>query len=85
MMKMRRKAMRHGHGAGFGPPFGGPGRGGIMRGFLAENPDIAERLARYGVAKLREEGWSDEDIREHLDHMKERDLLSDLDIDTLLD
>lgn len=85
MMKMRRMAMRRRGGPRFGPPFGGPERGGMMRGFLQENPDVAERLARYGAAQLREEGWSDEDIREHLAHMQERGFLAELDPDTLFD
>jgi hypothetical protein len=81
IMKMRRMAMRRGNG----PRFGGHGRRGMIQGFLAENPDIAERLARYGADRLRADGWQDDEIRDHFDHMAERGLLSDLDIDTILD
>ena len=52
-----------------------------MRGFLTENPDVAERLVAYGVAKLRAEGVDDEEIREHLAFLQERGFASDIDID----
>lgn len=81
MMRMRRRAMRRGCGPGSGP--GGPGRG-LLHGFLAENPDVAERLARYGVAQLRAEGYEDDEIREHVARMGERGLLGDLDVADLL-
>jgi hypothetical protein len=70
---------------GEGPRFGGHGRRGMIRAFLDENPDVAERLARYSADRLRAEGWSDDEIRDHFDHIRERGLLADLDIDTILD
>lgn len=70
---------------GEGPRFGGPGRGEMIRGFLDENPDVIERLARYGVDGLRTEGWSDDEIRDHFAHMSDRGLLADFDIDTVLE
>lgn len=73
--------MSRGRGPRFGPR--GPGRG-MLHGFLRENPDVAERLARYGVTQLRADGHDDADIRDHLAHMKERGLLADLDIEDLL-
>lgn len=82
---MRRMAKRRGRG--FGPPPGGPGagRGRMIRGFFAENPDCAEKMARYGVAKMKEEGVPADEIRDHLDHMQERGLLADLDIEAILE
>ena len=84
MMKMRRMATNRGEGPRFAPPFGGPGRGGMMRGFFAENPDCADKMARYGVAEMREEGLADDTIRERLTHMQGRGFLPDLDIDAIL-
>lgn len=85
-MKMRHMAMGRGEGPRFGPPFAsrGHGRGGMMRGFFAENPECADKMARYGVAKMREEGLSDDEIRERVSQMQERGFLADLDIDTIL-
>ena len=80
-MRMRRAAAR----CGDGPRFGGRGRRGMIRGFLDENPDVAERVARYGADRLRAEGWSDDEIRDHFEHIRECDLLADLDVDTIFD
>ena len=55
-----------------------------MRGFLADNPDVAERLVAYGIARLRAEGIDDEEIREHLAFMQERGFASEIDIDQQL-
>lgn len=68
---------------GGGSRFGSSGRA-MLQGFLAENPDVAERFARFGVDQLRDDGWSDSEIREHFDHVKERGMMRDLDIDTIL-
>jgi hypothetical protein len=57
----------------------------MMLGFLAENPDCAERMARYGVTRMKEEGVPAEEIREHLEHMQERGLLPDLEIEVVLE
>jgi hypothetical protein len=56
----------------------------MIGGFLSENPDVAERLARYGAERLRADGWSTDEIREHLEHMRERGHLTDIDIDSIL-
>lgn len=82
IMKMRRKG--RGEGPRFGPPFAGPGRGAMMRGFFAENPDCADKMARYGVAKMRADGLSDDEIRDHLSHQQERGFVADLDIDSIM-
>jgi hypothetical protein len=57
----------------------------MMLGFLAENPDCAERMARYGVTMMKQEGVPAEEIREHLEHMQERGLLPDLEIEVVLE
>lgn len=83
-MRMMRR-MRNGRG-GFGPRGGpGAGRGRMIRGFLAENPDCAEKMARYGAAKMKEEGVTTDEIRGHLQHMQERGLLPDLNIEDILE
>ncbi|MDX2344278.1 MAG: hypothetical protein QNL12_11360 [Acidimicrobiia bacterium] len=84
MTRMRRNGLERAEGPRFGPPFGGRGRGGMMRDFFTENPDCAEKMARFGVAKMREDGLSDDEIREHMTHMKGRNFLPELDIDHLL-
>lgn len=84
MMKMRRSAKGRGRRAGFGPPFGDPGPRGMIREFFTENPDCAEKMARYGVARMREDGLSDEEIREHVAHMQGRGFLPGLEIDSIL-
>ena len=81
VVRMGRRAMRRGRGPGFGPS---GARRGLLHGFLTENPDVAERLARYGVAQLRAEGYEDDEIRDHIAHMSERGLLGDLDVADLL-
>lgn len=83
-MKMHRMA-RRGRGRRFGHPHGHPMGGGMIRGFLEENPDVVERLARYGATQLRADGWSDDEIREHLERLQERGLLTDVDIESILD
>lgn len=60
-------------------------RGDLLRSFLEENPDVGERLARYGVAKLRADGWSEDELREHLEHLKERGLLANVDAESVLE
>lgn len=82
MMKRMHRRRR-----GFGPPRGGlgAGRGRMIRGFLAENPDCAEKMARYGVARMKEDGVPTDEIREHLEHMQERGLLPDLDVEAILE
>lgn len=93
MMKMGRMGMGHGEGSRFGSSFaglgrGGPGRGEMLHGFFqeffAENPDCADKAARYLVAQMREEGLSDDEIREIHYHKHGRGPLFDLDIDAIL-
>lgn len=83
-MKMRRHAMRR--CADAGPPMRGRGRGrgAIIRGFLDENPDIAEKFIRYGIAEMRERDFTDEEIRAHLEEMHECGHMDEFDIDSLL-
>ncbi len=57
----------------------------MIRGFFAENPDCAEKMARYGVTRMKEEGVPTDEIREHLEHMRERGLLPDLDVEEILE
>ena len=80
-MKMRRIAQRRGLRPGFGP---GPRGFGFMHGFLDENPEFADKMLRYGVAQMRAEGHSDEEIRDHLDALHECGHLSEIDIDSVL-
>ncbi len=84
-MKMRRMSKGRGKRAGFGPPSGASGRGRIIKEFFVENPDCAEKMARYGVRRMREDGLTDDEIRKHVTHMQERGLLPDLEIADLLD
>ena len=83
LRRMRRMRHRHHgwHHRGPGARFGGRR---LMSDFLAENPDVAERLVAYGVAKLREEGVDDDEIREHFAFIQERGFAADIDIDQLL-
>ena len=55
-----------------------------MRGFLAENPECADKMARYGVAKMRDDGFSDDEIRAHFADLLECGHLDGIDIDDLL-
>ena len=55
-----------------------------MRGFFSENPECAANMAAYGVARLREDGIPEDEIREHLSHMKDTGMLQDTNIDDLL-
>ncbi len=64
-----------------GPRFVGPG---FIRDFLRENEECAEQLVRYGVARMRAEGCSDDEIRDHLLHIQEQGFGDDLDVDELL-
>ena len=57
----------------------------MILGFLAENPDCAERMARYGVTMMKEEGVMSNEIRGHLEDMKQSGLLPGLDIEALLE
>lgn len=82
IMKMRR--MGRGRGPRFGPPFAGPERGAMMRGFFAENPDCADKMATYGVSKMRNDGLSNDEIRDHLSHLQARGFVADLDIDSIM-
>ncbi|MEA2000796.1 MAG: hypothetical protein U9N84_02765 [Actinomycetota bacterium] len=84
-MKMRHMAGRRGRGRGFGPSFGGLARGEMMSGFLAENPDCAEKMARYGVKTMLEEGFTRDEVRDHLTHLQEHGFMPDLNIDGILD
>jgi hypothetical protein len=72
--------------AGAGPPFRGRGRGPglLIRGFLDENPDVAERLLRYGVDRMRAADYSDEEIRAHVEEMHGCGHFDDLDVDSIL-
>jgi predicted transcriptional regulator len=42
-------------------------------------------MARYGVTMMKQEGVPAEEIREHLEHMQERGLLPDLEIEVVLE
>lgn len=75
-MRIRHMAFRCG-----GPRFG---RRGIMRGFLAENPDCADKMLRYNVAWMRDEGFTEDEIRAHLEDLNEGGYPVDFDIDTVL-
>ena len=81
MRRMRRLATRRGHH----PHWAGPERRGMMREFFEENPACAEKLARFGVARLRADGMSDDEIRDHFTAMRARRFLSELDIDSILE
>ena len=58
---------------------------GLMAGFLEENPDCANELARYGVERMREDGLTDDEIRDHFDHLHEHGFGTGIDVDDLLD
>lgn len=82
-----RRWMRHGirrRGRRFGPPAGPRGRRTLLRDFLADNPECADQLARYGVARMRDDGMTDEEIRDHLDHARHQGFGPELDVDDLL-
>lgn len=70
-------------GRRFGLP-GGPRGRTLFRDFLTDNPDCAEQLARYSVARMRDEGITDEEIRGHLAHAPHHGFGLELDIDDLL-
>lgn len=72
---MRRMARRRRFG---GPPAGSV-RARMMFEFLQENPECAEKLARYGAARMREDGFTDEEIREHLEHLHDHGLSGEID------
>ncbi len=85
--KHHRRWMRHSMRRGarrFGQPTGGPRGRAVLRDFLEDNPDCAERLTRYGVARMRDDGMTDEDIRDHLDHVRHHGFAPELDLDDLL-
>ena len=86
-MHHHRRWMRHGmrrRGRRFGPPAGGPTGRGFFRDFLEANPECAEQLARYSVARMRDDGMTDDEIRDHLDHVQHHGFAPELDIDDLL-
>jgi hypothetical protein len=56
----------------------------MVSGFLEENPECAEKLARYGVERMREDGFTDDDIRDHFDHLHYHGYGTDIDVDDLL-
>ena len=68
----------------FGPPGRGPRGGAFLRDFLEDNPECAEQLARYSVARMRDDGMTDEEIRDHLDHAQHHGFGAGLDIDDLV-
>lgn len=55
-----------------------------MRDFLEDNPGCTKELARYGVARMRDDGMTDEEIRNHLEHVRHHGFAPELDIDDLL-
>lgn len=83
-MMVRRYAMRRGAGSSHPRRGRGWGRGAMMRGFLDENPECAEKMLRYGVAQMRDEDFSDEEIRAHFEEMRECGHFGDVDIDHIL-
>ena len=56
----------------------------MIRSFLDENPECAEKLALHGIERMREEGFSDGQIRDHFDHLHYAEHHDMLDIDDLL-
>lgn len=56
----------------------------MMRGFIDENPECAEKLLRYGVARMREDDFTDEEIRAHFEEMHECGHFENVDIDSIL-
>ena len=85
-IRHHRRWMRHNmrRGRRFGPPVGDPRGRHILRDFLDDNPECAERLARYSVARMRDDGMTDAEIRRHLETAQHHGLASRLDIDDLL-
>jgi hypothetical protein len=83
----RSRMMRGGgwRGGRFGPPHKRWGRRAMVHEFLAENPDCAEKLARFGVRKMRQMGFENDEIRDFVEHRHHDDLLSDVDIDSILE
>ena len=57
----------------------------MMKGFLADNPDCAAKLARHWVAEMRGMGFEDGEIREFLEHTNRDGLLSEEVIQTILE
>jgi hypothetical protein len=57
----------------------------MVHEFLAENPDCAEKFARFAVSNMREMGFEDDEIRDLVEHRTHDDLLSDVDIDSILE
>ena len=84
-MMMRRHAMKRCALAGHPRRSRGWGQGAMMRDFLDENPECAEKMLRYGVARMRDEDFSDEEIRSHFAEMHECGHFADVDVDTILD
>lgn len=56
----------------------------MIHRFLDENPECVEKLALYGIERMREEGYSDNEIRDRFDHFRDAEHLDPLDIDDLL-
>lgn len=74
-----RMMRRMGRRRRFGGPMTGPGRFGMMFEFLQENPECAEKLARYQAARMREDGFTDDEIRDRLEHLHDHGLVGEID------
>ena len=81
---IRRHAMRRRTESG--PPWRGRGRqrDAMIRGFLDENPECAEKLLRYGIDQMRARDFSDEEIRTHFEEMQQCGQFAEVNIDGLL-
>ena len=60
------------------------GRRGMLRDFLEKNPDCADKVLRHGVAWMRDAGFTEDEIRAHLDELHECGHLEDVDFDNVL-
>jgi len=61
------------------------GRRRMMRGFFTENPECNDKMVRYGVARMRDEDFTDDEIRAYLEDLHDCGHLGDIDIDGILD
>lgn len=78
--RLMRRRLAHGHSRHFGP-----GRRGMIEEFLADNPECASKLARYGVDQMRDMGFDENEVRSLVEHMNRDGLLSDADISAILE
>jgi hypothetical protein len=57
----------------------------MIRGFLEENPDCADRALRHSVARMQNEGFCEDEIRAYLEDLHDCAHLHDVDIDSVLE